>query len=88
MLQISRQKFNKSIKNIIVLIGFLLVFILVALIFNNEDTISNLEVDLDENGIPSINKLVINEIINICIDYTFLSVPKVFTSAKIHILFT
>lgn len=64
MLQISRQKFNKSIKNILVLIGILLVFILVALIFNNEDTISNLEVELDENGTPNINKLVINEIIN------------------------
>lgn len=65
MLQIYKNKFDKSIKNILIMIGILLVLVLVTLLLNkNGNKISNLESELDENGESNIKKLVINEIIN------------------------
>lgn len=64
MIQINRKKFNKSIKNIFVMIIILIAIVLFSLLFDKKIPTSNLETDLEENGNPNINSLVINEIIN------------------------
>lgn len=64
MIQINKSKFNKSFKNILVMIGILIILIIFSLLFNKKTTISNLESNLDKDGNPNINSLVINEIIN------------------------